>query len=50
MLFRSDDTVAVYRPSSGRIYVNLENSTGAADYSLYVGNYPGAVTFKRAGA
>ena len=45
-----DDTVAVYRPSSGRIYVNLENGTGAADYTLYVGNYPGAVTFKRAGA
>jgi hypothetical protein len=39
-----DDTVAVYRPATGRVYVNLENSSGAADYSLYVGNYPIATT------
>jgi hypothetical protein len=42
-----DDTVAVYRPSTGRVYVNLENSSGAADYSLYVGSYPIATTWGR---
>jgi hypothetical protein len=42
-----DDTVAVYRPSSSRVYVNLENSSGPADYSLYVGRYATAVTWGR---
>ena len=42
-----DDTVAVYRPSAGRIYVNLANRSGAATYTLFVGTYPNAVTWGR---
>ena len=38
------DTVAVYRPSAGRIYVNLSNAATAADYTLFVGSYPVAAT------
>jgi hypothetical protein len=38
-----DDTVAVYRPSVGRLYVNLENRAGSADLSLWVGPYLDAV-------
>ena len=42
-----DDTVAVYRPSDGRVYVNLRNAPTAADYYVYVGSYPNAVTWQR---
>ena len=42
-----DDTVAVYRPATGKVYVNLENSSGAADYTLYVGSFPIASTWGR---
>jgi hypothetical protein len=42
-----DDTVAVYRPSDGRVYVNLKNAPTAADYYVYVGSYPNAVTWQR---
>jgi hypothetical protein len=34
-----DDTVAVYRPSSRYLIVNLENDWGPAEYSLWVGSY-----------
>jgi hypothetical protein len=37
-----DDTVAVYRPSNGRLYVNLNNGPGAANYTLYVWPYAAA--------
>jgi hypothetical protein len=39
-----DDTVAVYRPSTGRVYMNLKNSNGAADWNGYVGSFPFVVT------
>ena len=42
-----DDTVAVYRPSDGRVYVNLQNAPTVADYYVYVGHYPSAVTWRR---
>ena len=42
-----DDTVAAYRPSTGRVYVKLENSNGVADYTLSVGSHPTAVTWRR---
>ena len=42
-----DDTVAVFRPSDGRVYVNLKNAPTAADYYVYVGSYPNAVTWSR---
>jgi hypothetical protein len=42
-----DDTVAVYRPSDGRVYVNLQNAPTVADYYVYVGHYPNAVTWRR---
>ena len=42
-----DDTVAVYRPSDGRVYVNLRNAPTPADYSVYVGKYSNAVTWRR---
>jgi hypothetical protein len=34
----------VYRPSTGRLYVNLENEAGNADWSGWIGNYPYLVT------
>ena len=42
-----DDTVAVYRRSTNRVYVNLENSAGVADCTLRVGSYPIAVRWGR---
>ena len=36
-------------PASG-VYVNLENAEGVADYSLYVGSYNAAVTYRQDGA
>ena len=35
-----DDTVAVYRPSSGRLYVSLDNAAGTADWDAWIGTYP----------
>ena len=34
-----DDTVAVYRPSTGRFYANFNNTSGNADYTVFVGYY-----------
>jgi hypothetical protein len=42
-----DDTVGVYRPSSGKVFVNLENSNGAADWEGFVGHYPWVITAGR---
>ena len=42
-----DDTVAVYRPSDGRVYLNLENAATVADYWLHVGSYENAVAWSR---
>jgi len=39
-----DDTVGVYRSSTGRLYLNLTNSNGAADWEGYVGSFPWIVT------
>jgi hypothetical protein len=32
-----DDTVAVYRPSSGVVYLNLENAESPADWEIELG-------------
>jgi hypothetical protein len=39
-----DDTVGVYRPSIGTLFVNLENTNGAADWEGYIGPFPWVVT------
>jgi hypothetical protein len=38
-----DDTVGVYRPSTGRLYIKYENGSGAADWSTDVTGDPIAV-------
>ena len=38
-----DDTVAVYRPSSQYLIVNMENNAGPSEYTLWVGNFESVV-------
>jgi len=38
-----DDTVAVYRPSDDRLYVNLNNANGNAGWDAYLGSYANVV-------
>ena len=33
--------------ADGRVYVNLQNAPTVADYYVYVGHYPNAVTWRR---
>jgi hypothetical protein len=39
-----DDTVGVYRPSNGMLYVNLENTNGSADWEGYIASHLWVVT------
>ena len=38
-----DDTIALYRHSNGTVYVNNRHQSGAASYSVNVGQYPRAM-------
>lgn len=42
-----DDTIGAYRPSNGTLYINLENSSGPADWEGHIGQYAWVLTAGR---